>query len=189
MTKKEIIFKLSEMHYKLLSKNDLSKFLGIDLIQTFYSILLEEKYGKVFYETNHKGDVISICCGFYRYKDFKKKYMRVTLVKVFFKIITFKVSIKKILNELFSKLPNEIIDNQNFALGFIGFTKDHGIRGPISLAKNYSKTLKYLINHDCNYVWGSTLTENIGANQFLSRNNFKIVGENFNGKNYYILKL
>ena len=189
MIKKEIIFKLSEMHYNLLSKNDFSKLLGVDLIQIFYSILLEEKYGKVFYETNHRGDVISICCGFYRYKDFKKEYMRVTLVKIFFKIITFKVSIKRILNEMFSKLPNEIIDNENFALGFIGFSKDYGIRGPLSLAKNYSKALKYLINHDCNYVWGSTLAENIGANQFLSRNNFKIIKENLNGKNYYLLKL
>lgn len=189
MNKKEIIFKLSEMHYKLLNKNDFSKHIGIDLIQNFYSILLEEKYGKVFYETNHAGEVISICCGFYRYKDFKKKFMRTILLNVFFKTITFKVSIKRIFNELFSKLPNEIIDNQDFALGFIGFSKDYGIRGPLSLAKNYSKTVKYLIYHDCNYVWGSTLTENIGANQFLSRNNFKIVEENLNGKNYYLLKL
>lgn len=75
------------------------------------------------------------------------------------------------------------------ALGFIGSSTEFGIRGPLSLASNYYKTIKYLRDENCSYVWGSTLTGNVNAIQFLSRNNFKIIGENINGKNYYILKL
>lgn len=188
MNKKDLVRSLSEFHYRSMSVNDFSKKIGIQALWIHYFILLNEKYGKVFYEVNENNDLTSVCIGFNKYKKFKTILTIYTFPILIYKLLTLQISFSVILKEVFTKLPQQVKEIKDMYLGFIGCSNELGIEGPLSLAKNYKRTLDYFKTSGSK-VWGSTLFINKNANQFLLRNKFKIVGENISGKNFYVLEI
>lgn len=188
MNDRDLIRHLSEFHYKSMSANDFSKKIGIQGLWIFYYILLNEKHGKVFYEINENNILSSVCIGFHKYKKFKIILTIHIFPILIYKLLTFQISLSVIFREAFINTPHQVKEIENSYLGFIGCSNELGIQGPLSLAKNYKRTVDYLKRNESK-VWGSTLFTNKKANQFLLRNKFKIVGENISGKNFFILEI
>lgn len=169
---------LSKLHYDALSDEDFSKVLGLEAIELFYSLLLQNKYGRVFYDISD-GVVVSVCSVFYDYQRFRQHYM----AKSFFIIAKAVAGNPRILGLIFGQLQDEYPKSleacKSFHLGMIIRNKAFSDQKVAvrSFKENYTMGLRYLSLHGATHVWGSTLKTNSATVKFLLRNDYIKVHE------------
>lgn len=173
LSRKDLSRSLAALHFRSIDSETFSKKLGQASLETFYTILLTEKFGKVFYRTAKDGTVIALCCVFFSYNAFNKKLSYALLRHIARQIITGQLSIVELLREVLKRkqypLPEPIKD---FHFGMIAREINAGPYSIKCLRDCCSEAFTFMASQGVQAMWACTEARNTASVQFLSKIGF-----------------